>query len=211
MSPHITIAVADDNYIFREGLCRTICNFGNFDIVLKEDDCEEMLIKIGVLQRPPDICIIDMAMPGGYQVLKQMKELYPIIKVLILSMLDNELNIIRTIKVGANGFLMKGCSLADMKQALVAIYENGYYYPEMVAIDKNAPRDSLLIQLSYAELEMLSLSCTEMHMGQIAARMNMSLKAADRCREELFNKLNVKTRVGLVLFALNIGMIPASA
>ncbi len=205
----ITIAIADDNYIFREGLCRTIQQFGEFALVISEEESEELFRKIMLLPEPPDICIIDMTMPGGYEGLKKIKEEYPSVKVLILSMLDNELSIIRTIKIGANGFLMKGCTPEAFRDALLAVYHDGYHFPGTNNLKKMVPRETLLVQLSYTELEMLSLFCTEMNMSQIAERMNMSLKAAERCREDLMKKTNVHTRIGLVLFALDIGVPPS--
>jgi len=201
----IRIAIADDNLIFRAGLCQTINNFQDFTIVCNEEDCESLLSRISTLPQLPDICIIDMSMPGGYQILKLLKESYPTVKVLILSMLDNELSIIRTIKIGANGFLLKGCTPADLHHALITIHEQGYHYPEAVTMQR-AATESLLVQLSYSELEMLSLSCTEMNMRQIAEQMQMSLKAAEKCRTELMRKLSLKSRVGLVLFAMNMGV-----
>src|SRR5690606_2499559 len=103
----IKLAIADDNFIFREGLCGTLEKFPEFSIALKEDNCRTLLEKISAMKQVPDICLLDISMPEGYQVLKELKENFPQIKVLILSLLDNELSIIRTIKIGANGFLLK--------------------------------------------------------------------------------------------------------
>ncbi|HRO42030.1 MAG TPA: response regulator transcription factor [Flavipsychrobacter sp.] len=205
----ITVAIADDNFIFRQGLNKTISSFEEFSIVINEEDCEVMFSLIEASPVPPAICIIDMAMPDGYKILKQMKEKYPSIKVLILSMLNNELSIIRTIKIGANGFLLKGSSSADLREALTAISKSEYHYPEKVQMHQTDSRDNLLVRLSYTELEMLSLSCTEMNMRQIAEQMNLSLSAAEKCKEDLLRKLNVKSRIGLVLFAMNMGVQPS--
>lgn len=206
----IKLAVADDNFIFREGLCRTLEKFPEFSIILNEDDCRTFYHKISGMKSVPDICLLDISMPEGYQVLKELKENFPQIKVLILSMLDNELSIIRTIKIGANGFLLKGCSPEDMHQALLNIAQKGSLSSEKMSLNEQAYHESLLVHLSYQELEMLHLFCTEQTLRQIADTMNLSFKKAEQCRDELFRKLNVSSRIGLVLFALNLGMMPVN-
>lgn len=203
---YITVAIADDNAIFRIGLIETIESFHGFKIVLQEDDCYELLSKLAELPTPPDICLMDIAMPGGYTMLKELKEKFPSVKVVILSRMDNELSIIRTIKIGANGFLLKGCKPEDLKQALQTVYENGSYYNGAIEEHKQSG-ESILMQLSYRELELLSLSSTELTMKGIADQMGISLKTLDGCKDALYKKLNVSSRIGIVLFALNIGMV----
>lgn len=205
-----TVALADDNFVFREGLSRTIERFGDFSIVINEDDAEQMFRKMGTLPVPPSVCIMDMAIPEGYQVLKKMKDAYPTVRVLILSMLDNEMSIIRTVKIGANGFLLKGCSPADLHQALLSVTNEGSYFRQSAHLPQASVRESLLVQLSYTELELLSLVCTEMNMRQIAERMNTNLKTIEKHRDTLQQKLGVHSRIGLVLFAMNIGVQPAN-
>ncbi len=202
----ITIAITDDNFIFLEGLYRSLNQCSEFKVVLRAEDCNELLHGLRSLSRAPDLCIMDIAMPDGYATLKLLKDEWPRTRVLILSATDNELSVIRTIKIGANGFLMKGSAPETLRQTLLDIFSNDH--PDDFAKRHNyTSKEHILVQLSYTELELLYQLCTEKNSNQIAAEMQTSLKTFERCRNELFRKLGVTSRIGLVLFALNMGMV----
>lgn len=205
-SSPITVAITDDNFIFLEGLYRSLSQCREFEVVLKTEDCHQLIQELRSLSRAPDICIMDIAMPDGYATLKLLKDEWPRTRVLILSATDNELSVIRTIKIGANGFLMKGSDPDTLRQTLLDIFSNDR--PDDFANQRrHTSRDHVLVQLSYTELELLYQMCTEKNSNQIAADMQTSLKSFERSRNELFRKLKVNSRIGLVLFALNMGMV----
>lgn len=208
-----TVAIADDNIFYREGIISTINALDNYEVTLASDDSAALLAAIGRTHAEPDICIIDIALPESYQMLKEIKSRWPQIKVLILSMYDNEISIIRTIKIGANGFMLKSSSPEHLGQALHNISNSNTYYPNTPMQDdwRIAARDSLLLKMTYREMEYLSLCCSELNTKGIADRMGCNTKTAETYRDALFDKLKVKTRIGLVLFALSMGLSPANA
>lgn len=208
----ITIGIADDNPIFREGLHRTIERFPDLSIVISEEDIDALFARMDMPGTAPDICIIDISMPESYQALKRMKEEYPHVKVLVLSSISNELSIIRTIKIGANGFMLKGFSPDKLYQALKSIHEQGDFVSENYnpSQKEKITHESLTFHLSYLELDMLSQLCTEASMREISASMGISLKESEKLRDALYKKIKVKDRVELILFAIHIGILSTS-
>lgn len=204
----IKVAIAEEHPLYLEGLCATIDNFEGFIVLLKEPTAEGLLQQ---MERGsvPDICVFDISMPtaNGYEVLKKIKKDWPKVKVLLLSLFTNEMSIIRGLRIGANGFLLKSSDPVEMHKALRAVAERGYFYTDLVPHDfLEQPRSKLLLQLSYQEMEFLSLCCTEMTYKAIAEKMGVATGTIDYYRKSLYRKLSVNTRIGLVLFALNMGI-----
>lgn len=209
-SEFISIAIADDNVFYREGLQSTIASHAIFSIKIVSDNCGALLDGLERLNEPVDICIIDISMPDSYDTLKVIKKKWPGVKVLIMSIWNYELNIIRTIKIGANGFLLKEANDKEIYEALVSIFNSGTYYSEAISEkNENLEKDSVLLNLSYREMEYMSLCCTELSQKGIADKMSVKVNTANSFRDSLFKKLNVNSRIGIVLFALRIGMLPA--
>lgn len=208
-SEHISIAIADDNVFYREGLQSIIEARPVFSIKVVTDSCESLLSGLAEQQEPVDICILDISMPDSYDALKVIKKKYPAMRVLIMSLWSHELNIIRTIKIGANGFLLKESNDKEIYEALVSIFNSGMYYSEALPEENmHLKKDSLLLNLSYREMEYMSLCCTELSQKAIADKMNVKVNTTNSFRDSLFKKLEVNSRIGIVLFALKIGMLP---
>lgn len=208
-SEHISIAIADDNVFYREGLQSIIEARPIFSIKVVTDSCESLLSGLAEQREPVDICILDISMPDSYDALKVIKKKYPAMRVLIMSLWSHELNIIRTIKIGANGFLLKESNDKEIYEALVSIFNSGMYYSEALPEENmHLKKDSLLLNLSYREMEYMSLCCTELSQKAIADKMNVKVNTTNSFRDSLFKKLEVNSRIGIVLFALKIGMLP---
>lgn len=207
----INIAIADDHYIFLEGLTATINSFGSCDVIMKADSGARLLELFEQGPTLPDICIFDisLALSEGYDTLKIIKLKYPRIRMLIISAFANEISIMRSIKIGVNGFLLRTSEPEQIHKAIISIYKDGYYYSEFIPreyLEKD--RDSILLQLSYQEMEYLSLCCSEMSYKAIADCMGVSIHTVEGYKRSLFKKLHTNSRIGLVLFALNMGMAP---
>jgi two-component system, NarL family, invasion response regulator UvrY len=197
-----TIALTDDHSLLRKGLAQLVTSLGH--TVLFEAD--------------NGIILMDINMPllDGYQTTQWLKENHPEVKVLALSMYDNENAIIRMLKSGAKGYILKDSEPAELKNAIESILSKGYYYSDLVsgklihAINKIEDEGSdinTLSNLSERETDFLKYACTEMTYKEIADKMFVSPRTIDGYRDDLFEKLLVKTRVGLVMYAIKNGIV----
>ena len=211
-----TIALADDHVLLRNGLASLIKNFGHE--VLFEANNGEDLIKIINEGKKPDLVLMDINMPvkDGYETAAWLKENYPEIKVLALSMLDDENAIIRMIKNGARGYVLKESEPAELRNAINAVLQKGFYYSEMVTgrlvhsisgTDIESHNSQQVMQLTDREIEFLKLACSEKPYKEIAAEMHLSPRTIDGYRDALFLKLDIKTRTGLVIYAIKNGIV----
>jgi DNA-binding NarL/FixJ family response regulator len=209
------IALADDHILLRNGLAGLIKNFGH-EVLFEVNNGEELVKKIRDGEHP-DLVLMDINMPvmDGYETAGWLKENCPEIKVLALSMLDDENAIIRMIKNGARGYVLKESEPGELKTAINAVLQKGFYYSEMVTgrlvhsisgID-NGGSSQQVLQLTDREIEFLKLACTEMTYKEIASQMHLSPRTIDGYRDALFLKLDLKTRTGLVLYSIKNGIV----
>jgi two-component system invasion response regulator UvrY len=206
----IPIAIADDHSVVRKGLIDFIDSWGDFTVVLEAGNGMVLLKNLEKAEQFPELCILDMNMPvmNGYETYKEIKKRWPAFKVLILSVSISEYTAINMINLGANGFLSKGCDPEDIHKALWSIYENGYYYSQLISkkiFDK--AKNKSLLKITCRETEFMNLCCTDMGYKTIADRMGISIRTIESYRDSLYKKLNVKTRMGLMIFALKNGIV----
>jgi len=200
----IHIAIVDDHTLFRNGVAALMSEFGELKIVFEAENGEQMQQML--IKHPlPQVILMDINMPvmDGYQATKWIKEKYPQIKVLALSMFEDDKAVIRMIKSGASGYVLKESKPRDLLEAIKTINEKGVYINEMVSgklIRSVSEGDAT--RFSNNELEFLKLCCSELTYKEIAEKMFVSPRTVDNYREALFLKLNMKTRTGLVLYAI---------
>jgi len=210
------IALADDHVLLRNGLANLIRNFGH-DVLFEANNGEDLIQLIQEGKRP-DLVLMDINMPvkDGYETSLWLKTNYPEIKILALSMLDDENAIIRMIKNGARGYVLKESEPTELKDAINAVLQKGFYYSEMVTgrlvhsisgVDDESQNSQQVMQLTEREIEFLRLVCTEMTYKEIAAKMYLSPRTIDGYRDALFLKLDIKTRTGLVIYAIKNGIV----
>ena len=202
----IKIALVDDHVILRKSLAVLIGMLQDFEIIIEanngEDFIEQLNKKIPVV---PDIVLMDITMPvmDGVETTKWLKQNHPKIKVLALSMIKNDLVIIRMIKNGARGYILKDCEPEELKSALLEVYKNGFYYNELYSRRGLPETDEAIRQMiNERELVFLRIACSEKSYKEIADEMMVSPRTVDGYRDALFQKLKVTSRVGLVLYAL---------
>jgi len=200
----IHIAIVDDHTLFRNGVAALMSEFGELKIVFEAENGEQMQQML--IKHPlPQVILMDINMPvmDGYQATKWIKEKYPQIKVLALSMFEDDKAVIRMIKSGASGYVLKESKPRDLLEAIKTINEKGVYINEMVSgkLIRSVSGDDET-RFSNNELEFLKLCCSELTYKEIAEKMFVSPRTVDNYREALFLKLNMKTRTGLVLYAI---------
>ena len=213
----VKIALADDHVLLRNGLANLLKD-QDYDVIFEADNGAELLDKLKT-REIPDIVLMDINMPkmDGYDTAQWLKKNYPDIKVLALSMYDDENAIIRMLKAGARGYILKDSDPAELKFAIHSLLTKGFYHSELVTgklihtinhLDE--PENSSVknvLGLNEREIEFLKLVCTEMTYKEIAEQMCLSPRTIDGYRDTLFEKLNLKSRVGLVLFTIKNGIV----
>ncbi|PSL33521.1 response regulator transcription factor [Chitinophaga ginsengisoli] len=211
------IAIVDDHTMFRKGLSILINLFPAYEVLFEAANGKELIDKIDP-DRLPDIVLLDVNMPDmdGYASAEWLRVNYPDIKVLALSTMDAETAIIKMIRHGAKGYILKDAEPDELKQALDEVLTLGYYYNELVTrkvmqsinhlVDEKSPLNAI-VKLSDREMEFIRLACSEKSYQVIAKEMFVSERTVDGYREALFKKLNVSTRVGLVLYAVKNNLV----
>jgi len=206
----IPIAIADDHSVVRKGLVDFIDSWGGFTVVLEAGNGMVLLENLEQAKQFPELCILDMNMPvmNGFETFKEIKKRWPDFKVLILSVSISEYTATTMINLGANGFLSKDCDPENIRKALWSIYKEGYYYSSLIPkkIFEKA-KGNIQLKITCRETEFLNLCCTDMGYKTIADRMGISIRTVESYRDSLYKKLNVKTRMGLMIFALKNGIV----
>jgi DNA-binding NarL/FixJ family response regulator len=214
-SPDIKIAIVDDHLLFASSLEKLIQSFPGYKVVFHAKNGLDLQEQLKATDSHPDIILLDINMPvmDGHETIVWLTEHQPEIKVLALSMDDNEEVILKMLRNGAKGYLLKDIHPEKLKEAMSQVLERGYYHSEKVsAALLNSIGDdgkSYLPVFKENQITFMKLACSEMTYKEIADIMCLSPKTIDGYRQELFNKLEIKNRVGLVLYALknNIMML----
>jgi DNA-binding NarL/FixJ family response regulator len=206
----IQIALVDDHRLFRSGIASLINNFNGYKVLFEAANGEELIRRISPKFKP-DIILLDINMPvmNGTLTAKWLKNKYPEIGVIVLSMLDDAEKVLEMLKLGVKGYLLKDAEPFEVEQALEKVSQGEVYYPEFVArllVDSiNHPVDKNRLQVR--EIEFLKLASTELTYKEIAEQMSVSARTVDGYRDALFEKLHVKSRIGLVLFSVKNQLI----
>ncbi len=203
------VAVTDDHTLMRSALARLIASFDNYSVIYEAGNGKELIEKIQTIQIP-DIILLDINMPemDGFDTAKWLTRNYPQIKVLALSMQSDESSIIRMLRLGAKGYLMKNVEPDELNIALESVIKKDFYLSETISgkvisglhQDYHQPLEPTM--LSDKEKEFLRLICTELTYKDIAEKLFVSPRTVDDYRNALFEKLNVHTRMGLAMYAI---------
>ena len=210
-----SVALVDDHELLRSGLAAIINSFEGFKVVMEAGNGK---VFIDQLKTPPDIVLLDITMPvmDGYETAIWIKTHLQKTRVLVLSMLENDTAIIRMLKNGARGYILKDSKPKVFKDALNSIRDSGYFINELVSNklmhyinqeDDLGMETISLDSLTENELIFLKWICTEKTYKQIADEMCLSPRTIDTYRDNLFKKLDVKTRVGLAIFSIKNGIV----
>ena len=202
-----SVVIVDDHILFAQALEKLINTFDDFHVLYHAKNGKELLDSLEKETAVPDIALMDINMPvmNGVETMQWINKNRPAIKVLALSMDDDEATIIKMLRAGSSGYLLKDINPGILEESLHEVLEKGFCYSERItstvlrSLNKAEPPHQLLKD---REVEFLKLVCTEMTYKEIASAMFLSPKTIDGYREALFEKLQVKSRVGLVLYAI---------
>ena len=205
------IAIVDDHILIAQAIKGVISNFKNFEVLYECENGKELIDKIIKKNQLPDIVLLDISMPimNGFDTAKWLQENHPDIMVVVLSMQTDEESVNKMIKYGAKSYLLKNSHPRDLETALNTMIENGYYYPDwasrLIFSGINKTNGKLSNKLSEREKEFLRYCITEMSYKEIAELMHCSPRTVESYRDNLFEKLDLKTRVGLAVYAIKNG------
>lgn len=211
-----SVALVDDHVLLRQGLATLINSFPGYQVVFEADNGLECTRQMK--EPPPAAVLLDINMPqmDGFETAAWLRQHHPQVKILALSMSDEEETIIRMLQSGAHGYVLKNTTPAELKEALDTVIQKGYYLNDTLGVQvisslnrgparKEQPFDPGV--LNERELMFIRLSCTERTYAEIAAEMSLSPKTMEFYKMNIEKKTGIKNRISLVLFALKNGIV----
>lgn len=208
-----SIVIVDDHILIAKAIASILHNFDQFEVLYECENGKELQEKCSDPSNVPNIVLLDISMPimDGFETAKWLKQVHPKVLVMALSMQDDEQSLIKMVKCGAKGYLLKNVHPIELKNALNNLIRTGYYYPDWAtsklieSISNQDPLPSYEVHLSDRETEFLRYCTTEMSYKEIGDKMCCSTRTIETYRDHLFEKLGLKSRVGLAVYAIKNG------
>lgn len=210
----IKILITDDHQLFREGMVNLLSDASNIEIVAHAENGKEAITKSQLYN--PDIVLMDINMPimNGVEATYQLKQKMPKIKVIALSMHSDKRYVKSMLEAGAFGYLFKNCTYTELINAIETVYEGRKYLGDEITdilidhyIDDNKSEHKVVSELTERELEILKLYAEGKTTREIAEELFVSVKTVGTHKQHIHEKLNLKSNVDLIKYALKIGLI----
>lgn len=209
----VRVAIADDHVLFRKGLITILELDDDLEVIYDADNGEELIKKLEA--QVPEVILMDLKMPvmDGMEATKLIKAKYPEVKILILSMYDEEKFIIHCLELGANGYLLKNTDPDEVVKAIHTVVEKDFYFNNHISTvmlkglnqktrAKGKPQFDNSVELTKREREILELICKELTTPEMAEKLFISNRTVEGHRKNLLEKTGAKNTAGLVVFAL---------
>ncbi len=202
-----SVVIVDDHTLLSQAIGSMVNTFDKFNVLYTCKNGQDLIDKFSDGENIPDVVLMDINMPimNGVEATEWISKTHPNVNVMALSVEDEDFTILKMLKAGAIGYLLKDTEKAVLEKALIEVVENGFYHTKSVtnllfrSISGNEVKE---IVFSKNERQFLKFSCTELTYKEIADRMCLSPKTIDGYRNSLFIKLKVRNRVGLVTYAI---------
>ncbi len=207
----IHVAIAEDQTLFRECLVSLLNGFDRIKVNVEAANGKELLEKLYLIASTPEVVLLDLTMPemNGLDTTRQLKKLFPTMKIIILSVHSEERHIVHMVGEGVNGYLVKNSELTEVVHAVESVYEKGFYFNESMlraihsgmghryekSYNPNSP-------ITAREKEILELICQEHTTQEIAEKLFLSVRTVDGHRNNLLEKTGARNTAGLVIYAL---------
>lgn len=201
-----TVCIVDDHVLLTQAIAELINTFKDFKVIGTYNNGSSYIKDLEKNKFLPDITLMDINMPilNGIETTSFLTKKYPEIIVIALSVEADETSVLKMLRAGAKGYLLKDIAKEELKHALDEISLNGFYHDKNVSeiLVNSLNKSPNKIAIKEKEMDFLKLACSEMTYKEIADKMKLSPKTIDGYRNSLFEKLKVKNRVGLVLYAI---------
>lgn len=214
----IKVAIADDHQIFRKGVILSLRQYNNIKFVLEAENGEDLIQKVSDNIDPPEVILMDLKMPvkDGIETTKYLNKHFPAIRIIILTMYEDERFVGHLMDSGANGYLLKSTEPSEIKKAISDVMRTGFYlnnFVNKVLIKKNYAKQKFNpnlnneVVISEREKEVLTLVCMEYTAQEIAQKMDISARTVEAIKDRLMERFGVKNSVGLVFYAMKNSLI----
>ncbi len=202
-----SVVVVDDHILLSQAIGGLVEGFEQFKVLYTCKNGQELIQMFENPKNVPDIVLMDVNMPilNGIETTAHLTEHFPDVKVLALSIEEDETTILKMLRAGAKGYLMKDVKKTELYDALLEVLKRGYYHTNTVAkvlVDSLGKKEDSVASLKEREIEFIKHACTEMTYKEIADVMCLSPKTIEGYRNALFEKLNLRNRTGLVIYAI---------
>lgn len=214
----IKVAYADDHRMVREGISELLMKMSRktperIDVCIQAETGDELLEMLEQSTEIPDVCLLDINMPGkdGFDTVVELKKRWPLLRVLVITVFENEYHLIRMIARGADGYIAKNNTGTELLNGVTTVYKKGSYFADQAtmrlahAVKAGKIKEPKLTQL---EREFLPFVCTDLTYDEIAEKMGTTRPSVDGLRSSLFRKLDVATRTALAIYGIKTGLIP---
>lgn len=212
MAAKIKIAIADDHLLFRKGLAQLLMD-DIFSIEIQADNGKDLIEQLEH-HKDVQVVLMDISMPvmSGFEATDWIKKNLPTARVLALTTSDADADVIRMIRAGAKGYLLKDSEIITLKKAIVEIAEKGYYHTELLTskllmnLSEESRNQKIIASFAPHELDYIRYACSDMSHKEIGVAVGLSHRTIDGYRDSVFAKTGLQSRVGLVLFAVKTGL-----
>lgn len=208
----IKVIIADDHVLYRAGVKTALSSKKDIKVIAEADNGSHLLNLLKGIQ--PDVILLDIQMPimDGIATLPEVKKLYPKIKIIMLTMMDDQSMITKLMELGANSYLTKTSDSEIIYEAIKTCFEQEFYFNSLTnkallnnLRQKNAPSVKLQQEdatLSDKEITVLRLMCEEKSTREIAEAVELSPRTIEAIRDKLKTKTGAKSTAGLIMFAV---------
>ncbi|MCD6068156.1 MAG: response regulator transcription factor [Bacteroidetes bacterium] len=218
MKKRTKLAIVDDHQLFRKGIILLLSHYPEFKVIIEAEHGADLMDQLG--SKIPDVILMDLKMPvmNGIEATELVKARYPDVKIVALTMYNDESMILQLIGKGANGFLLKNQEIETVVQAIHSVIETGFYFNDdiskailsgLIKAQQIHPHFKSTM-LSETDVEIISLICAEYTNKEIADRLNLNIRTVDRYRERILSKTGAKNTAGIVMYAVKNNLLDIS-